>query len=44
MYVHTYIHKVLLKGNIANERQTLLVSRSNSHRTRGYKRTELEPL
>ena len=35
---------VLLKGNVANERLSLLVSRSNSHATRETKRTELKPL
>ena len=35
---------VLLKGNVANERLSLLVSRSNSHATQETKRTELKPL
>ena len=38
------IYTVLLKGNVANERLSLLVSRSNSHATRKTKRTELKPL
>ena len=38
------LHTVLLKGNVANERLSLLVSRSNSHATRETKRTELKPL
>ena len=35
---------VLLKGNVANERLSLLVSRSDSHATRETKHTELKPL
>ena len=35
---------VLLKDNVANERLSSLVSRSNSHTTRESKRTELKPL
>ena len=43
MYI-LYVYTVLLKGNVANERLSLLVSRSNSHATRETKRTEVEPL
>ena len=35
---------VLLKDNVANERLSSLVSRSNSHTTQESKRTELKPL
>ena len=41
--IHT-LYTVLLKGNVANEQLSLLVSRSNSHATRETKRIELKPL
>ena len=42
--MHGYGYTVLLKDNVANERLSLLVSRSNSHTNRESKRTELKPL
>ena len=39
-----YTYTVLLKGNVANERLSFLVSRWNSHATRETKRTELKHL
>ena len=44
LHCYNFLNTVLLKGNVANKRLSLLVSRLNSHATRETKRTELKPL
>ena len=41
---YTGLHTVLLKDNVGNERLSLLVLRSNLHKTRESKRTEFKLL